>query len=35
MPERTSYAEGTPSWVDLSTTDPAKAQAFYGELLGW
>jgi predicted enzyme related to lactoylglutathione lyase len=35
MPVRTSYAEGTPSWIDLSTTDPAAAQTFYGELLGW
>lgn len=35
MPVRTSYAEGTPSWVDLSTTDPASAQAFYGGLFGW
>ncbi len=35
MPERGSYAAGTPSWIDLSTTDPAGARAFYGQLLGW
>lgn len=31
----TSYAQGTPSWVDLSSTDPAASQAFYGGLFGW
>lgn len=35
MPERDSYADGTPSWIDLSTTNPAGAQAFYGTLFGW
>ncbi len=35
MPERESYAHGTPSWIDLSTTDPEGAQAFYGSLFGW
>ena len=35
MSEVTSYAPGTPSWVDLSTSDPEAARAFYGELLGW
>ncbi len=35
MPERSSFAPGTPSWVDLSTTDPAAARDFYGPLLGW
>lgn len=35
MPERTSYAQGTPSWVDLSTPDLAASAAFYGELFGW
>ncbi len=35
MPERTSYAAGTPSWVDLATTDPAAARDFYGQLFGW
>lgn len=35
MAEFTSYAQGTPSWVDLSTTDPEAAKEFYGELFGW
>ncbi len=35
MPERKEYAPGTPSWVDLQTTDQAAAKTFYGELLGW
>jgi len=33
--ERTSYAPGTFCWVDLATTDPAGAVAFYGGLFGW
>lgn len=35
MPKRTSYTQGTPNWVDLQTTDPAAAKAFYGGLFGW
>ncbi len=35
MPERTSYAPGTPSWVDLATSDQAASTAFYSELFGW
>jgi hypothetical protein len=35
MPERTSYAQGTPNWVDLQTPDQAAAKAFYGALFGW
>lgn len=35
MPEFSSYAPGTPSWVDLSTSDVKGAARFYGELLGW
>jgi uncharacterized protein len=35
MPTRESYQAGTPSWVDLATTDPAAAKAFYGSLFGW
>ena len=35
MPIRTEYPEGTPSWVDLATTDPESAAAFYGTLFGW
>ncbi|WP_374687616.1 VOC family protein [Promineifilum sp.] len=29
------YADGTFSWVDLTTTDVAGAKAFYGGLFGW
>jgi predicted enzyme related to lactoylglutathione lyase len=35
MSERTSYAPGTPNWVDLATPDIDKAAAFYEALLGW
>lgn len=35
MPELTSYAPGTPCWIDLSTTDPEAARSFYGPLMGW
>lgn len=35
MTTKTEYAPGTPSWVDLGTTDTAKAKAFYGPLFGW
>ena len=35
MPERESYASGTPNWVDLQTTDQPAAKTFYGELFGW
>jgi predicted enzyme related to lactoylglutathione lyase len=35
MGERTSYKTGTFSWIDLATTDPDRAKAFYAELFGW
>ena len=35
MPARDSYAQGTPNWVDLQTTDQAAAKAFYGGVFGW
>jgi predicted enzyme related to lactoylglutathione lyase len=35
MAERTSYAPGTPSWVDLTTSDLQASLKFYGELFGW
>jgi predicted enzyme related to lactoylglutathione lyase len=35
MPARTEHAPGTPSWVDLQTSDPAAAKSFYGALFGW
>ena len=34
MPERSEYAPGTPSWVDIGT-DVQGAKAFYGSLFGW
>jgi hypothetical protein len=33
--ERTKYAPGTFSWVDLATPDQAGAKAFYAALFGW
>ncbi len=35
MTVRTSYEPGTPSWVDLMTTDVDAAKTFYGGLFGW
>ena len=35
MSERTSYAAGTPSWVDLGTPDIDAAVEFYSGLFGW
>jgi len=35
MSERTSYAPGTPSWIDLGTPDLDGAAEFYGSLFGW
>lgn len=35
MPRRTSYTQGTPSWVDLQTPDTDAAKSFYGGLFGW
>jgi uncharacterized protein len=35
MPERSAYDPGTPSWVDLGTSDPGAAKRFYGSLFGW
>ncbi len=29
------YEAGRPNWIDLSTTDPEAAQAFYAEVFGW
>ena len=29
------YAQGTPCWADLQTTDTDGAKAFYGGLFGW
>ena len=35
MPERTSYANGTPCWTDLGTPDIESSVRFYTELMGW
>jgi predicted enzyme related to lactoylglutathione lyase len=35
MADRDSYVPGTPSWVDLATSDATAAKAFYGALFGW
>jgi predicted enzyme related to lactoylglutathione lyase len=35
MTEITTYAPGTPCWVDLSSPDIDATVNFYGELLGW
>jgi predicted enzyme related to lactoylglutathione lyase len=35
MGERTSYAPGTFSWVELVTSDAEAAKAFYADVLGW
>ncbi len=35
MPKKTEYAQGTPNWTDLQTTDQSDAKRFYGSLLGW
>jgi len=33
--EMTSYAPGTPCWIDVGLPDPAAGAAFYGGLFGW
>ena len=35
MPKKTGYAQGTPDWVDLQTTDQSAAKQFYSSLFGW
>lgn len=35
MSERSSYAEGTPNWVELQTPDQSAAKDFYSALFGW
>lgn len=35
MPKKTEYVQGTPSWVDLQTTDQDGAKQFYASLFGW
>ncbi|RVW01900.1 VOC family protein [Rhodococcus xishaensis] len=35
MSERSSYPAGTPSWVDLQTSDQLGAKDFYADVFGW
>jgi uncharacterized protein len=35
MSKVTSYAPGTPCWVDLSCADIDASMSFYGDLFGW
>ena len=35
MADETTYPPGTPTWVDLSTTDVDAGRRFYEELFGW
>jgi uncharacterized protein len=35
MPKRSSYAAGTPSYVDIGSPDPDATAAFYSALFGW
>lgn len=35
MAEKTEYAPGAPSWVDLGSPDLEASARFYSELLGW
>ncbi len=35
MPQVSEYAPGTPSWVDLATTDVEGAKTFYNAVFGW
>lgn len=35
MAERSGYDPGVPCWVDLSSTDPKAAVAFYEQIFGW
>jgi predicted enzyme related to lactoylglutathione lyase len=35
MPTRTSYEPGTPSWVDLASSDLPASVAFYSSVFGW
>lgn len=35
MPTRSSYAQGTPNYIDIGSPDIAATKAFYGSLFGW
>lgn len=35
MVQRTSYAQGTPNWIDIQSPDVEASKHFYGTLFGW
>jgi len=35
MPAIENYRPGQPRWIELGSTDPQRAQDFYGPLFGW
>ena len=35
MTDKSGYAQGEPSWVDLATSDVAAAKTFYSTVFGW
>ena len=35
MPARDAVPFGAPCWIELFTSDPDRAEQFYGELFGW
>ncbi len=35
MPRREDAPIGAPCWIELFTSDPARARDFYGEIFGW
>jgi predicted enzyme related to lactoylglutathione lyase len=35
MPSRETFRDGMPCWIDLISSNPAKAAEFYSQLLGW
>lgn len=35
MSDQTTFHDGAPCWIDLASSDPGKAMAFYGGVLGW
>lgn len=35
MPKRETIPTGAPLWIELFTSEPAKAREFYGQLFGW
>ncbi len=35
MPVHHGAPQGAPIWIDLTTSDPDRAQEFYGAVFGW